>query len=33
VDYRIGATRVLANQKGYPHQADTGFVSDFVVSI
>jgi hypothetical protein len=24
---------VLANQKGYPHQADTGFVSDFVVSI
>jgi len=33
VDYRIGSTRVLANQKGYPDQTDTGFVPDLVVSI
>ncbi len=33
VDYQIGATRVLANQKGYPFQHDTGFQPGCVVSV
>ena len=33
VDYRIGATRVIANQRGYPGQFETGFRPDLVVEI
>ena len=33
VDYLLGATRVLSNQKGYPDQTNTGFVPDLVVEI
>jgi hypothetical protein len=33
VDYTLGSTRVLSNQRGYPREPDTGFRSDFVVEI
>lgn len=33
VDYTIGSTRILANQKGYPDQNETGFIPDLVVEV
>lgn len=33
VDYTVGRTRVLANQRGYPDQTDTGFQPELVVDI
>lgn len=33
VDYLLGGTRVLANQRGYPDQFDTGFQPALVVEI
>jgi predicted phosphohydrolase len=33
VDYRIGETRVVANQRGYPEQTQTGFRPEFVVEV
>jgi predicted phosphohydrolase len=33
VDYRIGATRVLSNQRGYPEQTCKGFAPQLVVEI
>ncbi len=33
VDYSIGATRVVSNQRGYPHEPVAGFRPDFVVEI
>ena len=33
VDYDIGQTRVVANQRGYPDQFGTGFIPDLVINI
>jgi predicted phosphohydrolase len=33
VEYQLGSTRVLSNQKGYPDQKNTGFVSNLVAEI
>jgi Icc-related predicted phosphoesterase len=33
VDYRIGSTRVLSNQRGYPDQLTPGFDSGMVVEL
>ena len=33
VDYTLGTTRILANQRGYPEQLDTGFQPDLVVNL
>jgi predicted phosphodiesterase len=33
VDYRLGATRVLSNQRGYPKQTCQGFDSALVVTV
>jgi predicted phosphodiesterase len=33
VDYRIGSTRVMSNQRGYPNQACKGFDARLVVEI
>ncbi|MBL9118939.1 MAG: metallophosphoesterase family protein [Phycisphaerae bacterium] len=33
VDYRIGATRVLSNQRGYPTERDIGFRPELVVDL
>ena len=33
VDYQLGSTRVLSNQKGYPDQKNTGFVPDLIAEI
>lgn len=33
VDYRIGTTRVVSNQKGYPDQTGTGFDPALVIEI
>ncbi|HTI69391.1 MAG TPA: metallophosphoesterase [Candidatus Limnocylindria bacterium] len=33
VDYKIGETRIIANQRGYPDQTETGFQPDLVVTI
>ncbi len=33
VDYRLGATRVLSNQRGYPKQHCTGFDEQLVVEL
>lgn len=33
VDYQIGTTRILANQRGYPDQDHTGFRPDLVVEV
>lgn len=33
VDYRIGATRVVSNQRGYPHQLAPGFDPSMVVEL
>lgn len=32
-DYRIGATRVVSNQRGYPGDRFTGFAEDLVIEI
>jgi predicted phosphodiesterase len=33
VDYRIGATRVLSNQRGYPNESIAGFNAGLVIEI
>jgi hypothetical protein len=33
VDYRIGATRVLSNQRGYPDEPANGFDPALVVDL
>ena len=33
VDYMIGSTRIVANQRGYPDQVETGFRPEMVVDI
>jgi hypothetical protein len=33
VDYRIGGTRVLTNQRGYPDQLCKGFDPNLVVEL
>ena len=33
VDYRIGATRILSNQRGYPHELASGFNGSLVVEV
>ncbi|WP_395747956.1 metallophosphoesterase [Prosthecobacter sp.] len=32
-DYRIGATRILANPRAYPEKPNKGFIPDFVVEV
>lgn len=32
-DYQIGKTRVLCNPRGYPSEADTHFIPDFVIHL
>lgn len=33
VDYKVGKTRVLSNQRGYPREDTGGFKADFVVEV
>lgn len=33
VDYRIGSTRVLTNQRGYPHEVCDGFDPGMVIEV
>jgi predicted phosphodiesterase len=33
VDYRVGKTRVVSNQRGYPHEPVGGFTPGFVVDL
>lgn len=33
VDYRIGATRIISNQRGYPDAPAAGFVDDLVLTL
>ena len=33
VDYQLGATRVLTNQRGYPQEACPGFVPGMVIEL
>lgn len=33
VDYSIGSTRIVSNQKGYPDEPATGFLSDWVINL
>jgi predicted phosphodiesterase len=33
VDYEINGTRVVSNQRGYPHETHTGFITNFTVEL
>jgi predicted phosphodiesterase len=33
VDYRLGSTRVLSNQRGYPEHVCTGFDPEFIIEL